>query len=423
MGTIFVGILFITISFDLGVVSSFLPAFGLMLIYVKLRRYRMVSRYFYLANMAVEVMMFVEVVIVFLKATPLNLSAFVNMGVLLLNAVLQAWFLVCLAGSIQEEFERQGTTEFKGTAIIGLAAGNFLLIIFLIAGFKLGTVICLLIIIAFLIGVYRFLLEAGRNLSFINGDYEPAKPGDKVLWVGYTVLIALSVSGGMFLGSMHTDQLIPKEETNTEIVKALAAKGIDEEVARDLSLEDTESLQAVDSFMEIGARNSGRGVRLFAGMTDEDDYKLVLWYEDLGGIENSSLLGREIIEVSRTDRIGKCTGRVYYTRDGEDSYMDISAEKKSIYEGKELLTLQREAEAVETVYAEVSLRVAADHVRGYLILDGFFPAQANSGAIYTELFDVNFIQFPYKNAKQSVRYAERNGKQKSFSFALTYKLQ
>lgn len=425
MITIFVGILLATLSFHMGLVDCFLPALGFLLIYSKLRRYRAVSRSFHLANIAVIVMMCLEAVIVFLMATPLKLSEYVNIGIMVVTMVLQIWFLLCLTKGIQDEFEKKELHQFKGTSAVGFLASKFLFIVFLISDFALGATICLIAMLVFLVGLCRFLTEAGKSLDFVHRKAAPARLDGRVLWVGYILLLAVSISGGIFLGLAGTGQGTPNSGGDTDVVEKLKAKGMPEEVARDLSEKDVDSLKDIRSFVEVKAKDADGGVRLIAGMMDESEYKLILWYANLNGAVDSGSLSREIIEVSRTDYIGKCTGRVYYTRDGKDSYKEISAEKTSPNEGRELISQKKgkEADAVEVVYAEVPLRPSADRVRGYLILNGVFHGQNTNGSIYTELFDAKIIQFPYKNANQIAAAAEEKDSGRNYSFALMYKLK
>ncbi len=424
MTAVFIGIVLIAINLDVGLSSYFLPAFGLMLIYTRLRNYRQLDKSFAMAGRYVFAMLICEAVILFVIATPLNLSDFVNSCIMIVTTALQACFFFYLMKGIQEEYLRRGDVEFKGTPVIGLVAGKILLILFIITGFKLGAAICGLAMIVFLAGVCRRLRQAERDLNL--ADLTPASVGfsNRALWGSYALLVAVAVFGGMFFCGISSGRTAVQENAITASVEKLTEKGMPAVVAQDLSAEDADALSDIDAFTEIkGDGSKNIKIRLIAGLTTDDDYKLVLWYGDLSGLADSRYLSREIIEISRIEPIASCSGRVCYTKNGKEFSEIITASKVSLNEGKILIREIKDIDAAETFYAEISLRNGADRVRGYLILDGSFDGKGIGSSVYTELFDAKIVQFPYKNEKQTAVLAAKKDLQRSCTFVLPYGLQ
>ena len=421
MRVIFIGILLIMVNLDIGIIDYFLPALGLMVIYTRLRRYRGASRSFVQAQKFVTAMLLCETAILFLIATPLNLSDAVNCCMMIGSTALQACFLFCLMKGVQEEYRRRGDLEFKGSSVIGLVAAKALLILFFIADFKLGTAICGLAMLVFLAGLFGRLQQADRDLKLPLMAKAAGKSSDKVLWGGYALLTAAAVFGGMYLGTVALDEPHFEQSAPSVYAERLTEKGMPEAVARDLSAEDAKSLGAVKSFMEIKG-NGGKSVkaRLIAGMTGKYDYKLVLWYGDLGGERSKGCLSREIIEVSRTEDIASCAGLVYYTKGGKEFSERITASKVDLNQGKILLREIKDVDVAQVFYAQIPLRNGADRVRGYLMLDGRFDGEGTDSSVYTELYDAKIIQFPYKNEKQTAVLADKKGPQRSCTFILPY---
>lgn len=424
MTAIFIGILLTAINLNFGLIGYFLPALGLMLIYTQLRNYRQLNRSFIIADRFVIAMLLCEAVILFVIATPLNLSDFINVGIMVVTTALQTCFLFCFMKGIQEEYKRKGDLEFKGSAVVGAVASKILLIIFLISGFKLGAAICGLTMVVFLVGVGLRLHRAELDLDLKRLPPVSVKVSSTVMWGCYTLLIATSVFGGMFLGTMTFGQEMAEETAESSSVKTLAERGMPKVIAQDLSDRDAKALKGVESFAEIKSSGENHAeVRLIGGMTGKNDYKLVLWYGNLNGRKSSSYLSREIVEVSRTEPIKSCAGTVYYTKDGKEFSKKITAVKVSVNEGKMLIREVKEIDAAEILYTEIPLRNGADAVRGYLILEGRFNGTEKDGSIYTELYDVNIVQFPYKNAKQTIQGADKADRQRSCTFTFSYQLK
>lgn len=424
MTRIFIGIFLIVINLDVGLSGYFLPALGLMLIYTRLRSYGRFGRNFVMAGNFVKALMLCEVVILFVIATPLNLSDIMNSCIMIVSTTLQTCFYFYLMEGIQEQYRRRGDSAFRGSPVIGLAASRIMLIFFLITDFKLGAGICVLAILIFLVGVFRLLRQAGRDLGLDGMASVPSAVSSRMLWGGYILVIAIAVFGGMFFGGITTSGMAVHGDGSAALADQLIQRGMPEALAQDLSPEGAEALADVTSFTEIkGEGGKSTKVRLIAGMTGVDSYKLVLWYGDLGGSEGSKCLSREIIEVSRTEPITSCDGVVHYTKDDKVFSERIVASKVSLSEGKILIREPKEMETAETLYAELSLRYGADQVRGYLMLDGTFGAEGVSSSVYTELFDAKIIQFPYKNEKQTAVLHGGNSSHRSCTFVLPYRLQ
>ena len=87
---------------------------------------------------------------------------------------------------------------FRGSPVIRLAASRIMLIFFLITDFKLGAGICVLAILIFLVGVFRLLRQAGRDLGLDGMASVPSAVSSRMLWGGYILVIAIAVFGGMF---------------------------------------------------------------------------------------------------------------------------------------------------------------------------------------------------------------------------------
>lgn len=424
MTAIFIGILLTAINLNVGLIGYFLPALGLMLIYTQLRNYRQLNRSFIIADHFVIAMLLCEAVILFVIATPLNLSDFINVGIMVATTALLTCFLFCFMKGIQEEYKRKGDLEFKGSSVVGAAASKILLIVFLISGFKLGAAICGLTMVVFLVGVGLRLHRAEVDLNLKRLTPASVKVSSKVMWGGYTLLVVTAVFGGMFLGTMTFGQEMIEGAAKSSSVAVLTERGMPKVIAQDLSDRDAKALAAAESFAEIKSSGENHAeVRLIGGMTGKNDYKLILWYGDLNGGKSSSYLSREIVEVSRTEPIKSCAGTVYYTKDGKEFSAKISAVKVSINEGKMLIREVKEIDAAEILYTEIPLRNGADAVRGYLILEGRFNGTEKSGSIYTELYDVNIVQFPYKNAKQTIKGADEADRQRSCTFTFSYQLK
>lgn len=423
MTAIFIGIVLNAINLNIGLFSYFLPALGLMLIYTRLRNYRQLSKSFVMASAFVTAMLICEVVILLMIATPLNLSDLVNICIMVVTTALLTCFLFYFMKGIQEAYQRRGDSEFKGSPVIGVAASKILLIVFLIAGFSLGAAICGLAMLIFLVGAGRRLRQAERDLDLADLSGTAVKPSAKVLWGGYMLLITLAVFSGMFLGTITSGETALKENAPAATVKKLIERGMPETVAQDLSGEDAKSLSAVTSFSEIKSKDQSHvKVRLIAGMTGDDDYKLVLWYEDLSGFKNSRCLSREIIEVSRTEPIKGCAGSIYYIKDGKEYSKKVTASKVSLNEGKILIKKLKDIDVAEVFFAEIPLRNGAEQVRGYLMLDGSFSGKDIGSSVYTELYDAKIIQFPYKNEKQTVALDKESELQRSCTFIIPYQL-
>lgn len=124
MTRIFIGIFLIVINLDVGLSGYFLPALGLMLIYTRLRSYGRFGRNFVMAGNFVKALMLCEVVILFVIATPLNLSDIMNSCIMIVSTTLQTCFYFYLMEGIQEQYRRRGDSAFRGSPVIGCGQQN-----------------------------------------------------------------------------------------------------------------------------------------------------------------------------------------------------------------------------------------------------------------------------------------------------------
>ena len=420
MAGIFWGIFFTTFQVDFLYLNYIMPAFGMMLLCLQLRKFSEKNTFFRKAFRFSVLLLFCEILSFGISATPLAVNEMVSIGLALAGTALQVAMLLYLREALIEEYQKAEIEDGRNHWFIWLVVWKLSIYVLLFIDF--GAVLSLIALVVILIGLFCYLCDTGKKLP-IEEDLEEKGPQPLILWSAYTAAIVLVIIGGVFLSRIGFQELTPLEKTD---YSSLTEKGMPVEIAETMSKEDVQTLNNVEHFkvlkpyMDEGS--SDADIITVAGMGDDGLYAAVVWFSH----GDRKRFSRDVLQL-QGDSLGLYQGRVIYTNaDGSRVYHKIDNTDLDFQYDEDFF------ESYCNTYLDIQPVNSAKNVSAYLLFsagasdeydeDDEEAAGIIDARISVGWYGLSFLQFPYRKTPDALsREAYSSYAKHFYQFSDTFK--
>lgn len=162
MAGIFWGIFFTTFQVDFLYLNYIMPAFGMMLLCLQLRKFSEKNTFFSKAFRFSVLLLFCEILSFGISATPLAVNEMVSIGLALAGTALQVAMLLYLREALIEEYQKAEIEDGRNHWFIWLVVWKLSIYVLLFIDF--GAVLSLIALVVILIGLFCYLCDTGKKL-------------------------------------------------------------------------------------------------------------------------------------------------------------------------------------------------------------------------------------------------------------------